>query len=228
MEDGVVLVTGAKGGLGTYVTNAFLDAGANVVGVSRSIKQADFPNAKFLAISADLVQASSAHDVVEQVIGRFGRVDVLAHLMGGFASGRIDVTDDAAWEQMRDINLTSAFNVVREVVRRMRMAGYGRIVAVGSQAAEEPHSGLGAYTTFKVAMAAMVKAVALENRDRGITANVVLPGTMDTPANRAAMPNADTSTWVHPQTVADVILALADESTANITGAMLPVLGDKV
>ena len=224
MPERVVIITGAKGGLGTYVTETFLSAGTTVVGVSRSIRQADFPHPKFVAMAADLTKAAPARKLVQDVLAKFGRVDSLIHVMGGFAAGPLHEMDDAAWENMRDLNLTSAFNILREVLPPMRQFGYGRIVAVGSQAALEAHPGLAAYTTFKTALAALIGVVAIENNNHGITANVVLPGTMDTPANRAAMPNVDPASWVSPKAVAEVILSLSEHNSGHITGAMIPVL----
>jgi len=223
MENKIVLITGAKGGLGSFVTEAFLAASATVVGTSRSISQADFKNDRFSAIPANIIQPADANDLVQQVIQRFGRIDALVHVMGGFAAAPIHATDDATWNNMRDVNLTSAFNIFRAVLPHMRAAGRGRIVAVSSIAALQPAAGIGPYVTFKVALNALVQTVAIENRDRNITANAVLPGTMDTPANRKAMPNADPKTWINPQDVADLILSLVSDSSGQITGALIPV-----
>src|SRR6267378_4118303 len=126
---------------------------------------------------------------------------------------------------MRDLNLTSSFYVLRAAVPHLRKSGKGRIVAIGSLTAVEPHPQLGAYITFKAALAMLVRTVALENKDAGLTANVVLPGTMDTPANRKAMPRADFSKWVQPGDVVDVVLWLADDRAARITGTAIPVEG---
>src|ERR1051325_2736465 len=178
MQDKVVLITGAKGGLGTFVTQRFLATGATVIGVSRSIKQSDFPGEHFTSMSADITQASAAQELVANVLQRFGRIDALVHVMGGFAAAPVHETDDATWTSMRDLNLTSTFLALRSVLPQMRKAGFGRIVIVGSLAAVEPHAALGAYTAFKNAAASLVQIVAVENRNRGITANVVLPGTM--------------------------------------------------
>jgi NAD(P)-dependent dehydrogenase (short-subunit alcohol dehydrogenase family) len=223
MENKIVLITGAKGGLGSFVTEAFLAASATVVGTSRSISQADFKNDRFNAIPANIIQPPAANDLVQQVIQRFGRIDALVHVMGGFAAAPIHATDDATWTNMRDVNLTSAFNIFRAVLPHMRAAGRGRIVAVSSIAALQPAAGIGPYVTFKVALNALVQTVAIENRDRNITANAVLPGTMDTPANRTAMPNADPKTWINPQDVADLILSLVSDSSGQITAALIPV-----
>ena len=225
MQGRVVLITGAKGGLGSFVTKQFLAAGATVVGTSRSIKQSDFANPRFTAMAVDFSDAAAVQSLVDQIISRFGKIDVLAHVMGGFAAGPVAETDDKTWAQMRDLNLTSAFYALRAVLPPMRKAKYGRIVAVGSLVATEPHAGLGAYVMAKTAMATLVQTVALENADAGITANVVLPGTMDTPVNRAAMPTADFSKWLRPNDVASLILTLADESAGLITGTLVPIQG---
>jgi len=225
MEGRVVLITGAKGGLGTSVTERFLEVGATVVGTSRSIKQSDFNHPKFTAIAADFSNGAAVNDLVNQVVSRFGKIDALAHVMGGFAAGTVAETDDKTWDMMRDLNLTSAFYILRAVIPHMRKAKYGRIVAVGSLAAVESHAGLGAYVTSKMAMAALVRTVALENADANITANVVLPGTMDTHANRAAMPDADFSKWVQTADVAKLIQTLASDEAAQITGTLVPIQG---
>jgi 3-oxoacyl-[acyl-carrier protein] reductase len=226
MRDKVVLITGAKGGLGSFVTQRFLNAGATVVGASRSISQGDFPQANFTALPVDFTSSAAVTAAVKSIIGRFGKLDVLVHLLGGFAGGRtVADTDDATWEQMQDLNLTSAFYVLRAAIPHLRKSGGGRIAAIGSLTAVEPHAGLGAYVTFKSALTTLVETVALENRDAGLTANVVLPGTIDTPANRKSMPSADFSKWVQPQNVADLVLWLADERARHITGSTISIDG---
>jgi NAD(P)-dependent dehydrogenase (short-subunit alcohol dehydrogenase family) len=226
MSDRVVLITGAKGGLGSFVTQRFLATGATVVGASRSIGAEDFPGPNFLALPVDFTKAAAVDRAIGSIINRYGRLDVLVHVLGGFAGGiSVAETDDATWEQMRDLNLTSAFYVLRAAIPHLRKSGSGRIVAIGSLAAVEPHSGLGAYVTFKSALTSLVRTVALENKDAGLTANVVLPGTMDTPPNRKAMPTADFSKWLKPADVADLALWLADERAAHITGAAIPIDG---
>ena len=226
MSDKVVLISGAKGGLGTFVTQRFLATGAKVVGTARSISQEDFPAANFVALPADLTKTSAVNSMIGAIVGRYQQLDVLIHVVGGFAAGKsVAETDDSTWEQMRDMNLTSAFYVLRAAIPHLRKSGSGRIVAVGSLAAVEPHAGLGAYVTFKSALVSLVRTVALENKDAGLTANLVLPGTMDTPTNRKAMPGADFSKWVKPADVADLILWLADERAAHITGTAIPIDG---
>jgi NAD(P)-dependent dehydrogenase (short-subunit alcohol dehydrogenase family) len=126
---------------------------------------------------------------------------------------------------MFDMNLNSAFHMLRAVIPHMRKAGAGRIIAIGSRAAETPGPTVGAYSASKAALVSLVRTVALENKDARITANVILPGTMDTLANRKAMPGADTSTWVQPASIASLIVWLAGDAGKDVTGAAIPVYG---
>lgn len=226
MKGKVVLVTGANGGLGRHVTRAFLDAGATVTGTSRKIEQREFPTAEFTAISSDLTNLQGAKRLVEQVIAGAGRLDVVVHTVGGFAGGQpVAETDDATFHSMLDVNLNSVFNVLRATVPYLRRSKSGRIVAIGSRQALEPGAGVGAYSASKAAMVSLIKTVAIENKDAGLTANVILPGTMDTPTNRRAMPNADFSTWVQPADIASLVLWLASDGAKDVNGTAIPVYG---
>jgi NAD(P)-dependent dehydrogenase (short-subunit alcohol dehydrogenase family) len=229
MQGTTVLITGAKGGLGTHVTQAFLDSGARVGGISRSIKQGDFPKGDFVAMPAELTDSASAAALAQTVRERLGKVDVLVHLMGGFAGGKtVPQTDDQTFDQMFDLNLRSAFYTFRSIIPLMRDAGRGRIVAMGSRAAEAAAPGLAAYAAFKTALISLVKTVASENSDRGITANIILPGTIDTPANRSNEPNADFSRWIQPRNITGLILWLASDAASQVSGTVIPVYGRDV
>jgi NAD(P)-dependent dehydrogenase (short-subunit alcohol dehydrogenase family) len=226
MSPRTALVTGANGGLGTHVTKALLDAGFTVVGLSPRIQQSDFDHPNFIALPAALNSLDTAKTAVATVIVRSGKIDVLAHLVGGFTMGQtVAATDDATWQRMFDANLNSAFHILRAVIPEMRKAGGGRIIAIGSRQAEEPAPTIGAYSASKAALVSLMKTVALENKDAGITANVVLPGTIDTPANRKDIPGADVSTWVQPASIASLIVWLAGDSGKDVTGAAIPVYG---
>ncbi len=226
MAEKIALITGAHGGLGTHVTKAFLGAGFTVVGVSPRIQQSDFDDPNFIAQPAALNSLDAAKRAVDTVIAHYKKVDVLAHLVGGFAGGQtIAEMDDAIWQSMFDANLNSAFHILRAVIPQMRKAGGGRIIAIGSRAAEDPGPKVGAYSASKAALVSLIRTVALENKDAGIAANVVLPGTMDTPANRKDMPGADVSQWVQPALVASLILWLAGDAGKDVTGAAIPVYG---
>jgi NAD(P)-dependent dehydrogenase (short-subunit alcohol dehydrogenase family) len=224
MKDRVVFITGAKGGLGTYVTRTFLNQGATVVGASRSIAKEDFPSDRFTPLSVDFTQVTAVRAGIDSMVQRFGSLDVVVHVLGGFAGGQnVAETDDATWQQMQDLNLTAAFYVLRAAIPHLRKSPHGRILVVGSLAATEPHAALGAYVTFKTALATLVRTVALENKDVGLTANVILPGTIDTLANRKAMPGSDFSKWLDPQEVANLAVWLASEEAGHITGAAIPI-----
>jgi len=221
------LSNGANGGLGTSVTQAFLDIGATVIGTSRKVEQSEFPSPNFTAASADIANPQGANLLIDQVVKKFGRLDVLAHTVGGFAGGQsVANTDDKIFQQMFNVNLNATFYLLRAAIPALRKSGDGRIVAIGSRAALEPGTGVGAYSASKAAMVSLIRTVAAENHETGLTANVILPGTMDTPANRKAMADADFSKWVKPATVASLIVWLAGVAGKDVNGAVIPVYGE--
>src|SRR5262249_50330400 len=151
---------------GTYVTEAFLAAGATVVGSSKSIQSSDFQDSRFVAMPADLTSAEGARQLGEGILGRFQRIDALVHVMGGFAGGKpIEQTDDATWDKMMNLNLRSAFHILRVVLPHMRQAGRGRIVVIASRQALEPAANISAYNASKAALVALVRTAALEYKD---------------------------------------------------------------
>jgi len=139
LEDKVAVITGADGGLGMYVTNAFLEAGARVIGVSPSISDSKFSNQRFSAMKAELSSGESTRTLIEAVTAKAGRIDALVHLIGGFAGGQsVGDTADATFDRMFDLNVRLAFHMFRAVLPQMRAQGSGRIIAIGSKAAVEP------------------------------------------------------------------------------------------
>jgi NAD(P)-dependent dehydrogenase (short-subunit alcohol dehydrogenase family) len=215
-----VLITGASGGLGTYVTRAFLHAGASVVGVARSIRKEEFPHAAFKPLQASVSSPENARMIIEQA----GDVDVLVHLMGGFAGGMtVDATDLATVDKMFDMNFKSAYLMLAAALPGMRARKSGIVLAIGTGAAVNPVPTLGVYAASKAALVSLIRTVALETAADGICANTILPGTMDTPANRVAMPDADFSKWVPPSDVADLLVHLA--MNPSVTGAVIPITG---
>ena len=224
----VVLITGATGGLGAPVTQEFLNAGATVVGSSRSISEKQHPDANFLGIAADLSDAASADRLVLRVMEQHGRIDSLVHLAGGFAGGQpVHETSDETWDAMMDMNARAAFHILRAVIPHMRKARSGGIVAIGSRAGMEPAAAISAYAASKAALIALVRTAALENRDAGITANVILPGTIDTESNRKFNPGVDTSGWISPKRIAELAILLVSDAGAQITGAAIPMYGSQ-
>ena len=226
MKDKVVFITGANGGLGTSVTRTFLQQGARVIGGSLRITAANFPEPNFEALTVDFSRLDEIRRGVAKIIERYGQLDVLVHVLGGFAGGpSVAETTDEMWLQMQNINLNSAFHVFRECIPHLRKSKAGKLIAIGSLTAAQPHANLGAYVVFKSALATLVQTIALENADAGLAANVILPGTMDTPANRKSMPDADFSKWLNTQDVADLVLSLASENARHLTGLAIPIEG---
>jgi NAD(P)-dependent dehydrogenase (short-subunit alcohol dehydrogenase family) len=229
LEGKVTLITGAKGGLGSFVTEAFLAGGAKVIGVSRSIQASDFSHPEFTAMPAELSSGETARKLVEELVVRFGRIDAVVHVMGGFAGGMsVAETDDVTFEKMLDLNYRAAFFISRAVLPQMRQQGSGRILAVASRQGVEPAAMTGAYNASKAALISLIQTIALENKDRSISANTVLPATMDTPGNRAGAPEAERSQWVQPAQVAALLVHLASDAGAQITGAAIPVYGKQL
>jgi NAD(P)-dependent dehydrogenase (short-subunit alcohol dehydrogenase family) len=226
MSEKTALFTGATGGLGTHVTKAFLEASFTVVGLAPRIQASDFDHPHFSALPAMLDRLDAAKKAVDTVIAHFGKIDVLVHTVGGFTGGQaVADTDDTSFQRMFELNVNSAFHILRAVIPHMRKAGGGRIIGISSRQAESPAPMIGAYSASKAAFSSLMRTVALENKDAGIAVNVILPGTMDTPANRKAMPGADTSQWVQPATVASLTVWLARDAGMDVTGAAIPVYG---
>jgi NAD(P)-dependent dehydrogenase (short-subunit alcohol dehydrogenase family) len=216
------LITGANGGLGQAVVEAFLATGATVYGAGLGWKQQPHSNPRFHPIEANLLDAAEC----ERVAKLAAPVDALLHLVGGFSGGQpVAETSDETWEKMLGLNLRSAYSIFRAVLPGMIKAGKGRIVAVGARAALEPMANFAAYCVSKAALVTLVKTVALEVKDSGITANVVLPSVIDTPANRAAMASADASKWVTAESIAGLLVWLASDAARDVNGAAIPIYG---
>jgi NAD(P)-dependent dehydrogenase (short-subunit alcohol dehydrogenase family) len=216
-----VLITGASGGLGTSVCKEFQEAGQNVIGVARSWPEA----VPFRTLSVDLTTAEGCDSMVAQAL-EHGPIEALVHILGGFGGGQpIAETSDKTWDGMMTLNLRAAFCAMRAVLKPMTAAKYGRIVAVGSRASVEAMPNFAAYSVSKAGLVALVKNVAAECKDLGITANVVLPSVIDTPVNRQAMPKSDFSRWVQPESIAKTLVYLASKEAGDVSGAVIPIYG---
>jgi NAD(P)-dependent dehydrogenase (short-subunit alcohol dehydrogenase family) len=170
-----------------------------------------------------VTDAGSVQRLVAEVTARHGKVDALVNAVGGFAGGDLLATDERAWDAMLTLNLRSAYLCCRAVLPGMLAAGRGRIVNVASRSVAPPTGGFIAYTVSKAGVIALTQALAHEVRGRGVTVNAVLPSTMDTEANRRAIPDADRRGWVTPESVARGILFLASDAAADVTGTLLTV-----
>ncbi|HUO97495.1 MAG TPA: SDR family NAD(P)-dependent oxidoreductase [Rhizomicrobium sp.] len=220
-----ILITGASGGLGQAVVQAFLREGAIVAGVARRWPKEERPQG-ILTIEADVGTPDGAEAAVRALVEPHGGIDAAVHLVGGFAmDGPVEATKVETWDRMMEVNARSAFLVFRAALPRMLEAGHGRLLAVGSRAGAEGAPGAAAYAVSKSALHALVLNLAAELRLKAITVNAVLPGTIDTPANRAAMPKADFTKWVAPEAIADTLVWLASDQSAETSGALIPVYG---
>jgi NAD(P)-dependent dehydrogenase (short-subunit alcohol dehydrogenase family) len=219
-----VMLTGAAGNLGRAVAAAFAEAGANLVllDLKGNLQESD----RQLFVATDLLNAESVQAAVDQAVQRFKRIDVLCNLAGAFRMGSpVHETADKDWNFLFDVNARTVLNTARAVVPLMLKAGGGKIVNVGAYAAQKGAAQMGAYVASKSAVIRLTETMAAELRSHNINVNCVLPTIIDTPENRAAMPDADPKRWVAPQDLARVILFLASDAARAIHGAALPVTG---
>ena len=228
LQGKIVAVTGGFGQLGVAVVRAALDAGAQVAALDRARQPAD---AKALAGALalgdiDLAESSAATKAVDQVVAQLGGLDALINIAGTFRWESLETGSVDTWDLLHRVNLRSAVNTSHAALPHLTKRGGGRIINIGAgAAAAKAGAGMGAYTASKAGVAKLTEALAEEVKDRGITVNAILPSIIDTPANRADMPNADFSRWVPPRAIADVIVFLLSNQASAVTGALIPVSG---
>lgn len=219
-----MLITGAGGGLGVEVTAAVVAAGAHVTAATHG-QDAEGLRARFgdavRCVPTDVTDAAS----VSAFVATPPRVDVLLHLAGGFAMGPAHTATPDGIRRLLDLNLTSTILVVGQALARMLETGYGRIVTVASRNALQPAAQMALYGATKAGVLAYTQAVAEETREHDITANTVLPSIIDTPANRAAMGDADAGSWVTPASLARTIVMLGSEGAGDLRGTATRVYG---
>ncbi len=228
-KDRTVLITGAAGSLGRVVANVFAERGAHLVLVDldqQALQKVFEQYQQHLLAPTNLLDQAQVDATVRQAIERFGRIDVLANLAGGFRMGEpVHATSDTNWNFLFDINARTLVRAVHSVVPHMLKQAGGKIVNVGAYAAQKGVAQMGAYIAAKSAVIRLTESMAAELRDKNINVNCVLPTIIDTPENRATMPNADPSRWVAPQDLASVIAFLASDAARAIHGAAVPVTG---
>jgi NAD(P)-dependent dehydrogenase (short-subunit alcohol dehydrogenase family) len=223
------LITGGTGGLGVAVVEAFLADGWRVVvpWVHEHELERLPPREGLALIEADLFDPASVAAVVAEAAGdEAAPLGAAVNLVGGFAAGgRVHETPVEDFERQLRLNLRATYLVTQAALPPLMEAGGGAIVCVGTRAALRPFSGAAGYIASKAAVLAFVQAVAVEYRDDGVRCNAVLPSVIDTPANRAAQPDADYERWVPPEQIAAVIRFLCSDESAPVSGAAIPVYG---
>ena len=220
-----VIVSGGTGGLGSAVTRTLLEAGWHVVVpyVEEHELERLEPHPNLEVLAADLFDEQAAAAVVARADGRLG---ALVNLVGGFASGgRVHETPIEEFEQQFRLNLRPTYLLCAAALPRLLAGGEGSIVCVSTRAALRPFPGAAGYIASKAAVLAFVDVLASEYTKEGVRANAVLPSVIDTPANRAAQPDADHSRWVAPEQIARVIRFLCSEDSSPTSGAHIPVYG---
>jgi len=225
----VVIVTGAAGALGQTTVAAFVAAGARVAAVDHAADRlADLwdGNDQVLQVTSDLTSPDSVSTMAATISEQLGPVDILANIAGGFTMGpALHETSMKDWDFMFDLNARSVFLTCRALIPGMRDRGAGKVVNVAARAALQGKAKMAPYIASKAAVMRLTESLAAENREQGINVNCILPGTVDTPANRKDMPDADTSKWVPTNDLAAVILFLASPSARGVHGAAVPVYG---
>jgi NAD(P)-dependent dehydrogenase (short-subunit alcohol dehydrogenase family) len=233
LKNRIAIITGGTGALGRAVVSAFIEEGAKVVCTyiideelshySSSLTENQRSNLVF--VQTDVTKEKSVAEVVQKTLERFGRVDVLVNIVGGFTYAKIIDTDEKTWDSMMNINLKSTFLCSKAVLPQMIKQNYGKIINVSSRPGLKGSSGVGAYAASKAAVMNLTETIADEVGDYEINVNAILPSTIDTPANRKSMPDADFSKWVKPEEIARVITFLASDDSRSISGAGIPVYG---
>ena len=228
--ESTVVITGAAGALGRAVVEAFLKRGARLALIERerAILEQAFPqlaqDPRHLLLAADVTSEETMAQAAKEILAATGRVDAVAHIAGGFTMGETVATlSRATWEQMLNLNAWSFVAVAKAFVEPIRAAGGGAIVAVSARGAMTGAAKMSAYAVSKSALQRLVESLSAEVRDAGIRVNSVAPSTIDTPANRTAMPKADYSRWVPPADLAETIAFLASPAAASIHGQHLVV-----
>ena len=230
LDNQVVIITGAAGNLGRAVAAGFAQSGArrvlldnNPAGLCQAFGE---DRADQLSIAADLGDQAALVGAASKAMEKFGRIDVLCNLAGGFRMGHpVHETPADIWRLMIDLNAGSLIHMASAVVPHMIAAGAGKIVNVAAMGGLRGGANMGAYAAAKSAVMRLTESMSAELRDKNINVNCVMPSIIDTPANRADMPKADPRRWVAPSALADVILFLASDRARAVHGAALPVVG---
>jgi NAD(P)-dependent dehydrogenase (short-subunit alcohol dehydrogenase family) len=233
LSDRVVLISGATGALGSAVAREFAKTEARLVLAGRSEQKLagltdglGLPTERAFSATADFTDPDSVDGLMEAVVVHVGHVDVLLNTVGGWRGGQpVGATAVEDWHQVLALNLHSAFLLSRAVLPSMLEAGWGRIVHVSSSAAVKPRAKVAGQAVSKMGLITLTEVIAAETKGTGVTANVILPSIIDTPANRKTITKPDPSRWVPPERIAATMRFLCSDDAASINGARIPVYG---
>lgn len=234
-KDQVIVVTGAAGNLGNAVAKSFLTQNGTVCGLDyRSARMDDFKNFStesgnfFPFDEVDVTDKADMLALVERIHDQVGTIDILVHTVGGFSMGEsVHELSDQMWQRMMDLNVHSFLSTTSAIIPDMIEKNRGKVISIGSKSSLKGGAVSGAYAAAKAALLRLTESMSEELEKHNIQVNCVLPGTIDTPENRQAMPNLDFSKWVSPEQLAEVILFLSSPASDAITGAAVPVYGSK-
>jgi len=222
----VLLVTGADGALGQAVATTLSGYGAKLALISHaSAAPRTLPAGARQYGGIDLTLEPAAHSAMEQIARDAGRIDGLINVAGGFRWEKLNEGTIDSWDAMYKLNLRTAVISCQAALPYLLRSASGRIVNVGAMGAQKASAGMGPYAASKAGVAQLTEALADELKDRGITVNAILPSTLDTPKNRAEMPQADFKRWVTLSEAAEVIAFLVSDQASAVTGALIPVAG---
>ena len=232
--DKVVMITGASGNVGHTILEGFASQGAKLILVDRhperlqeQIAELPIDAADCLPLTADVTDVDDVDRLVQQSLAYFGRIDILVHTVGGFAAGQpVHEAGIEVWDRMMALNARSVYIVAGRVAQHLieRDQG-GKIITILARNALQGTKNAGAYSASKAAAQRVIESMSAELRTRGINVNAIMPGNIDTPQNRAAMPDADYDTWVTTTDIANAVMFLASSEANAINGASLPVYG---
>ncbi len=222
----VLVITGSNGALGQAVAATLSGYGARLALLDHAqTPPTALPAGALHYGGIDLTQPDAARSVMERVVKEAGRLDGLINVAGGFHWEKLTGGTLDSWDSMYRINLRTAVVSCQAALPYLLQGGGGRIVNVGAMGAVKASTGMGAYAASKAGVAKLTEALADELKDRGITVNAILPSILDTPKNRADMPQADFTRWVAPVEAAEVIAFLVSNEARAVTGALIPVVG---
>jgi NAD(P)-dependent dehydrogenase (short-subunit alcohol dehydrogenase family) len=226
----IVLVTGGTGALGSSITKAFVESNATVISSyisDREKGQAQTENKSIVQlVKVNITKEEEVVKFVSSIIDQYSRIDILVNVVGAYIGGKsVHELDEEEWDLMMNLNLKSAFLISKHVIRQMLSSKYGKIIHVSSKNGLHSEGYDSAYSASKSGLIRLVESLSKETKESNINVNCIMPSTIDTQANRKAMPNEDFNKWVKPENLANVVLFLSSEESKTITGAAIPTFG---